>query len=156
MFNLRKASIKDAEAIWSVRTSAIRAIEARYYSKEDLEKWAPLDMPSDFPKALAQHTWYVVETHGEIIATGFIDLERATTEAIFVKANFQGRGIAKMMLEHLETIAKSYGLKELSLDATLNAEGFYKKQGYQSLEKSIWKSPRGIDMACVKMHKNLK
>lgn len=156
VFNLRKASHHEAKSLWNLRTNAIRGIDKQYYPKDDLEKWAPSEMPEDFSEAVICNEWHVIEMDGEIIACGFVDLKGSTLEAIFVSPPFQGQGFAKKMLEHLEAIAKEHGLKELSLSATLNAEGFYQKHGYHSKEKSIWVSPRGVNLACVKMVKKIK
>lgn len=155
MFSLRKASNDEAKSLWDLRTSAIRNIDKQYYLQEDLEKWAPIKMPEDFLEAVINNEWYVIEIDDAIVACGLLDAKNCTLEAIFVRPQFQGQGLAKKMLEHLEASAKKYGIEQLYLSATLNAEGFYKKYGYKLIEKSTWISPRGVNLACIRMVKKL-
>jgi GNAT superfamily N-acetyltransferase len=152
---IRKATIEEANAVWDIRTSAIRAIEHTYYPKNDLLKWTPVQMPSDFAEAMLKNEWWVAVSENQIIATGFIDLIKKRIEAIFVIPDYQGKGFAKMMISHLEAIARDHGLEELFLDATLNAFGFYQKQGYQKVKDSMHVSPLGVSLPCISMKKKL-
>lgn len=155
MPTLRKASPLDAAGIWHVRVSAIRRIHEPRYPQADLIKWAPTDMPKDFIKAVENHEWYVVTDQDLIVATGFVDIDKKRLEAMFVLPDYQGRGIAKLMINHLHNIAKAHGLSELNLDATLNAEGFYQKHGYVKIKDSVHTSPLGVSLPSVVMKKVL-
>ncbi len=155
MPTLRKASPKDAPGIWNVRVSAIRAIHEPRYPQEDLIKWAPKAMPEGFIKAVENNEWYVVTDDDLILATGYVDVDKRRLEALFVLPEYQGQGIAKLMIHHLHAIARAHGLSEIYLDATLNAEGFYSKHGYAKIKDSVHISPLGVTLPSVMMKKLL-
>ena len=155
MPTLRKALPKDAPGIWNVRVSAIRGINEPRYPQEDLIKWAPKVMPEGFTKAVENNEWYVVTDHDLIIATGYVDVDKKRLEALFVLPEYQGQGIAKLMINHLHNIAKTHGLSEINLDATLNAEGFYSRHGYVKIRDSVHISPLGVSFPSAAMKRIL-
>ncbi|VAW63562.1 hypothetical protein MNBD_GAMMA09-867 [hydrothermal vent metagenome] len=53
-----------------------------------------------------------------------------------VSTPYQQRGAGREMLQHMEDYAKSELIGEIYLHARENAMGFYKKMGYQVIEKS--------------------
>lgn len=57
------------------------------------------------------------------------------------------------MMQHLETLARSAGLAEIRLDASLNAAPFYRSLGFSGDEVSLYHSPRGFSLACIPMVK---
>ena len=77
---------------------------------------------------------------------GFID-------AIFVQPDFMGKGAAKLMLKYLESMVIKKNLSCISLQSTLNAAGFYRSNGYEGDDVSVYRSPRGIELDCVPMKK---
>ena len=48
------------------------------------------------------------------------------------------------------------GLLQLHMNASLNAEAFYRRAGYEVLEYGIHRLDTGLEMACVKMKKVLE
>ena len=152
---LRRAAENDKYGVWAVRTVAIRNISEKFYSQEEMQLWAPEAMPENYGEVVDAHNWYVIELNNEIVATGYLDQKNHSVEAIFVKPEQQGNGFARMILEKIEEEARSFGFNKLTLESTLNAEIFYKKSGYKSIEKSKYHSPRGFKLDCIKMEKYL-
>jgi len=151
----RKAIRSDAVGMWAVRTAAIRAIEEKYYSKEEMLKWSPDKMPPSFEDMTEKYDWLVIEVDDSIVATGALDSEKKSIEAMFVMPDYQKKGFAKKILSDLEIIAKEKCFQILTLESTLAAELFYAKQGYRSVEKSKYHSPSGLELDCIKMEKHL-
>jgi ribosomal protein S18 acetylase RimI-like enzyme len=63
------------------------------------------------------------------------------------------RGIGLEVLETLEERASALGLRQLRLNASLNAVRFYEKAGFVALERSKYRLTTGVDIACVPMVK---
>ena len=72
-----------------------------------------------------------------------LDLANNEIGALFVLPGFTGRGIGKQVLVYLEALARELGIKEVILDATLNAADFYRRCGYVGDEQAIYHSPSG-------------
>jgi GNAT superfamily N-acetyltransferase len=65
------------------------------------------------------------------------------------------RGVGTRILRRLERLAREVGAAELHLDASVNAERFYRAHGYAAEgrdEHELWTGRR---MACVRMRKHL-
>jgi GNAT superfamily N-acetyltransferase len=70
----------------------------------------------------------VYEEGGEVL--GLAALDRMEAKRLYVHPSAQGRGIARLLFEHVENLARSRGLKILSGDASPAAAAFYEKLGF--------------------------
>ena len=75
--------------------------------------------------------------------------------AVYVHPRVGRRGVGAKILEQLEQAAVDLRLPELELEASLNAEAFYRRHGYEVLKRAIHRLASGHGMACVKMRKLL-
>jgi len=63
----------------------------------------------------------------------FIDERQGQIRYMAVKPEFQGQGVGREILRHLESIGYGYGLQEIILNARQNAVEFYQRLGYEIL-----------------------
>ncbi|RAV05444.1 GNAT family N-acetyltransferase [Paenibacillus sp. YN15] len=76
---------------------------------------------TDGDKPVATGRWKVYED-------GTAKLQR-----IAVLKEYRGGGTGRLLMEALEDSARQAGMKRAILDGQCHAEGFYKKQGYQTI-----------------------
>jgi GNAT superfamily N-acetyltransferase len=153
-FAIRKAVRADADTAWEIRRAAVMSECASVYTLDQLEQWTGGMASRAFTDAVEER--FLVATVGDhMTATGMIDLTTGKIDAIFVHPAYMKRGIGAAMMRHLETLARSAGLRELRLDSTLNAAPFYRSLGFEGDEISPYQSPRGLTMDCVPMTKRL-
>jgi GNAT superfamily N-acetyltransferase len=154
LFTIRKALRADADAAWEIRRAAVMCECAGAYSLNQLEEWTGGTASRAFADAVEERL--LVATVGDHVAgTGMIDLTTGKIDAIFVHPAYMKRGIGAAMMRHLESLARSEGLRELKLDSTLNAAPFYRALGFRGDEIAPFQSPRGLIMDCVPMTKRL-
>ena len=151
---IRKAERGDAIAAWDLRNAAILAQCTGHYAEEQLSVWTAGEMTDDFVETVAQH-WYVATVDGTVVGTGMLDCTTGQVDAIFVRPDHMGCGVGRAILTHLECFAAKSGLRRLTLDSTLNAAPFYRQCGFVGDQRSMYKSPRGILLACIPMAKQL-
>ncbi|MBV7314138.1 GNAT family N-acetyltransferase [Shewanella sp. NIFS-20-20] len=154
---IRKARAEDGLACFALRNAAILTGCKGFYEDELLELWTEGECPSWFLHVVATE-FYVLEIAGRILATGFIDLNLAKLEALFVHPEVMRTGVGKAMYLYLESLAISHGLKEIRLESTINAAPFYRSLGFggSGLERnSVYHSPKGFNLPCIEMHKPL-
>ena len=75
----------------------------------------------------------------QVIAVGrlhFVDKTTAQIRYMAIFDSLQNQGVGKLMLQSLEKAAKEKNIQLIILHAREAVVGFYKKQGYQLLEKS--------------------
>ena len=81
-----------------------------------------------------------IEDNGKAIACGRLQDNGAGVGQIrfmAVDANYQGKGLGKLIVAKLEAEAKRIGLTTIELQARENAVEFYKSQGYEVKETSF-------------------
>lgn len=154
MFQIRRATPSDARAAFDIRLLAIRHQCIGAYTTEQMLAWTA-GAAEDGYHALMDRHFYLGCVQGEPVATGMLDLARREIGAIFVLPGFMQQGLGLKMLEHLEALARSLGIKEVNLDATLNAAAFYRRCGYVGDTPAIYHSPSGLELACIPMLKAL-
>lgn len=150
------ATEADAARIWKVRTAAITGLCGGHYPAEIVNAWAAVPLHQGFIDLLREMPFFVGRNAHGIVASGFLDLERARVEGMFVLPGFTRRGIGRAILRRLEDVARAEGLPRLSLDSTLNAAPFYARQGYVELSAGSWHHPGGFDIGCIHMQKLLE
>ena len=75
----------------------------------------------------------------QIIGVGRLDFtENLGSQIRFMAVDdrYQGKGIGRLLMEHMEETARNKGCKETILHAREIALPFYEKLGYRSIEKS--------------------
>lgn len=83
-----------------------------------------------------QSSYLVVAlTDNKVVGTGSLDDNEITT--VFVDPDHQKRGIGRTIMRELERYAKSQGLREVVLNSSITASGFYKKLDYALVEESV-------------------
>lgn len=126
MISLRQARPEDADAIADIHTFARR--EAMpwlpvLHSDEETRDWvASIVLPN-------QDVW-VAEVDSEI--AGYVSLDGAELNDLYVRPGFQGRGIGTLLLEK----AKGLSPGELSLWAfqrNAGARRFYERHGFETI-----------------------
>jgi ribosomal protein S18 acetylase RimI-like enzyme len=81
----------------------------------------------------------VLADSGEMLGVArlqFNSPETAQVRFVAVADKAQGKGVGRMLMEHLEKIAGEKGAAEVVLDARENAVPFYKKINYEITEKT--------------------
>ncbi|WP_223487072.1 GNAT family N-acetyltransferase [Pseudomonas sp. A-RE-19] len=154
MFEIRRATHSDAQTAFDIRLQAIRHQCIGAYTMEQMLVWTAGAARDGYSDLMDKH-FYLGCIQGEPVATGMLDLENCEIGAIFVLPSFMQQGIGLRILNHLEYLSRELGLKEVKLDATLNAADFYRRCGFVGDERAIYHSPSGLQLACVPMVKGL-
>ncbi|MGO4800493.1 GNAT family N-acetyltransferase [Pseudomonas sp. W22_MBD1_FP4] len=155
MLEIKRATPEDANAAFDIRREAIRSQCIGAYTAEQMALWTR-GSADDGYSTLMEKPFYLGWVNDEPVATGMLDLDNNEVGALFVLPQFTGRGYGKAMLDHLEALARELELAEVVLDATLNAASFYRACGYVGEQPAIYRSPSGLELACIPMTKRIE
>ena len=97
----------------------------------------------------------VARQAGVLVGYGMVSLARHYLGAIYIEPSMMGKKIGSQILAKLETVARNHGLDYLELDASLNSERFYLKNGYKRIGEGVHELQSGVSMACIKMKKHM-
>lgn len=128
----------DLEEIIDLFYDTVHTVNAKDYSQEQLDAWAPRDGKEirklSWQNSLRQHMTYVVRMDNKIV--GFGDLtDTGYLDRLFVHKDYQSQGIATALLQRLEAKAKQLNLHEIHVDASITAKPFFEHHGYQVIRE---------------------
>lgn len=84
----------------------------------------------------ANHVFHLESDSGEIVGfySFFNEAEMMSLEHLFILPKFIGQKLGTMLMEDFLEKAEKSGCQKIILDAEPNAEAFYKKFGFQTVE----------------------
>jgi GNAT superfamily N-acetyltransferase len=91
-------------------------------------------VPDRLDAELAAMDAVVCEAQGEVV--GLAALDGMEAKRVYVHPDAQGRGIARVLFQHVEDLARSRGLCVLCGDSSPAAAPFYEKMGFVAEGKS--------------------
>jgi Cys-tRNA(Pro) deacylase len=134
---LRRARPDDVRAITAL-------VDAAYGDYVALIGRKPEPMLADHARAVAEHEVWVVDEGGEVLAVAeLIDRdEDLWIENVAVAPDHQGRGIGRLLLEHVERTARMRGrpvIRLLTNERMTRNRAMYERLGYRETHRE----PRG-------------
>ena len=107
------------------------------YTSEQIAAWGGRLFNADNLKNnIDQDVIWVVECNGRVQGFGHLKKTKVQSQetafilALYLAPEALGVGAGQKILNHLETQAKEWGFKEIYLESTLRALGFYVKNGF--------------------------
>lgn len=155
MLKIRRARQEDCHSIGTVHAAAVKGIRTDLYTPEEIQAWAAPKQPESYEESIRSKEFFVAEDGGAIVGFGVLNQELAEVEAVYVAPEAGRRGIGLEILGKLEERASARGLRQLRLNASLNAVPFYEQAGYVAQQRSKYRLLTGVEIACVPMVKAL-
>lgn len=154
---LRPATPSDCEHIYNAHYYSVEYTCARSYNNRILEAWMALLSPDSYLETInsPDKTLWVVEYKNHIQGFFQLDFKEAQLDALYVHPFVHNKGLGTALLQRAESLAQEAGLGFLKLYASLNSVGFYKLNGYESLEGAILPLNPEVTVSCELMRKYL-
>jgi len=135
--NIRNASFDDFDSIWPIFSEVVTAGETYAYSPETTKQQA-LKIWIESPRQT-----FIIEDNGRVLGTYFIKTNQAGPGShvcncgYMVSSEARGKGLATLMCQHSQEIAKSLGYKAMQFNfvATSNegAVRLWSKLGFDTV-----------------------
>jgi putative acetyltransferase len=134
IFRIRTYRSTDLDQVVDLFSRAVREVNRRDYSAEQLAVWAP--EPPDkamWAERLASGGVFVCE--GERGLTGFARILRVADgdgylDLLFVHPEALGQGVGRVLMERVLAWAAEQRLKRITSDVSITARPFMEKQGF--------------------------
>ncbi|XXF79574.1 GNAT family N-acetyltransferase [Myxococcaceae bacterium GXIMD 01537] len=150
---LRPARDSERRILWRIHTRAVRELCHGAYSPREVRTWVALLRPEGYLRPDQPRTVLVAERGRRLVGFGQLDEAAAELEALYVLPEEVGQGIGTTLLAALEALMWRSGAQALRLDASLNAESFYRERGYVTLHAAERIITPDVRLACVRMEK---
>jgi putative acetyltransferase len=126
----------DVPLLAEIFRAAIEELAADDYSETQQEAWASIaDNEEAFGVKLARELT-LVATYGGA-AVGFASLaDNRRIDMLYVHPAAAGQGAGAILCDALEKLAGARGAKEITVDASDAARGFFEKRGYSAQSRN--------------------
>ena len=130
-FIIRAALQSDAVELKNLFQNTVLAINRRDYSQAEVEDWASCgDDLSNIEDMIKIH-YFIVAINQQSEIVGFSSITpQGYLHSMFVHKDFQGEGIATMLLNEIEQYAITNGIIRITSEVSLTARPFFEKKGY--------------------------
>ena len=130
-FIIRAALQSDAVELKNLFQNTVLAINRRDYSQAEVEDWASCgDDLSNIEDMIKTH-YFIVAINQQLEIVGFSSITpQGYLHSMFVHKDFQGEGIATILLNEIEQYAITNGIMRITSEVSLTARPFFEKKGY--------------------------
>ena len=130
-FIIRAALQSDAVELKNLFQNTVLAINRRDYSQAEVEDWASCgDDLSNIENMIKTH-YFIVAVNQQSEIVGFSSITpQGYLHSMFVHKDFQGEGIATMLLNEIEQYAITNRIMRITSEVSLTARPFFEKKGY--------------------------
>lgn len=132
---IRRFRKEDSVELSNVIAETLRTTNIKDYSAEDIENKVGFFTPEKLIERSGWMNLCVVCEEEKIIGCGGIGAywgkeDESSLFTIFVKPEYQGKGIGRKIIETLERDEYFLRAKRIEIPASITAVGFYRKMGY--------------------------
>jgi putative acetyltransferase len=137
---VRGARPGDAAQLAAVSRAAIEASAAGHYTSSQLAAWAARRSEAVHARFIETATVLVAEVDGVVagfasVALTAVDgLVPGEVDQLFVAPSAGGRGVARVLLTSVESVARAAGLASLVTRASWRAAPVFERMGYRQVE----------------------
>ncbi|MGY8663405.1 GNAT family N-acetyltransferase [Bradyrhizobium sp. UFLA05-109] len=135
-FSFRAARRDDAETVFNLTKASISGLSGTSYSRDQIVNWMGDRTVAFYENLIARERMTVGLRDGEVV--GFVDAEPGEVTRLFILPEAAGTGLGRKLLEIGIAAAKVGHAGPIRLEATINAEGFYRKHGFRSIRRGYF------------------
>ena len=123
--------------------TTVLTVNSKDYTKEKVADWASCgDSIEHWKELLSVHNYVAaLDQEGHIIGFSSMDTE-GYLHSMFVHKDWQGKGVATLLLSEVEKMACGYGVRKISVEVSITARPFFEKHGYKVVKEQKAKANR--------------
>ena len=130
-FTIRTAKLSDTIELRDLFQSTVLNVNKRNYSLEEVEDWASCGNNLSHIKEMIKTHYFIVATNLQSQIVGFSSItQQGYLHSMFVHKDFQGQGIATLLLKEIERYATTNGITRITSEVSLTARPFFEKRDY--------------------------
>jgi len=130
-FTIRIAQQSDALELMSLFQETVLHINKRDYSEAEVADWASCGNDLSHIKDMIKTHYFIVATNQQSQIVGFSSItHQGYLHSMFIHKDFQGKGIATILLNEIERYATARGIMRITSEVSLTARPFFEKRGY--------------------------
>ena len=154
-YRLRALTMEDAPEMRALFHSTVLHVNIRDYSPEEVEDWASCGDDLEHWEDLLLKNSFIAALDGEGRIIGFSSMNPdGYLHSMFVHEDWQGKGVATLLLAAVEKMAQEFGVPEITSEVSLTARPFFERKGYEVV-KSQKRRANKLELRNFEMRKRL-
>ncbi|MCJ8327369.1 MAG: GNAT family N-acetyltransferase [Campylobacterales bacterium] len=139
MIKIRTLRKDDEFELWKLKVNTIKNVNIKDYSKEQIKVWATDEYNSDkWIKRVKDMNPFIAEINGKIV--GFADIQDdGYIDHFFCHNEFQGKGIGRMLMQHLMNRCKEKSISRVYSQVSITAKPFFEVFGFHVVKQQYMK-----------------
>jgi len=140
---IRRLAAQDISEMRKLFRATVLTVNSKDYTKEEVEDWASCGDSVEHWKELLAKNDYIGALDGQGGIVGFSSMNaEGYLHSMFVHKDWQGKGVATLLLSEVEKIARRYGVHKISVEVSVTARPFFEKHGYKVVKEQKAKANR--------------
>ena len=116
--------------------TTVLTVNSKDYTKEEAEDWASCGDSVEHWKELLAENDYIGALGGQGNIIGFSSMNaEGYLHSMFVHKDWQGKGVATLLLSEVEKMARGYGVHKICVEVSITARPFFEKLGYRVVKE---------------------
>lgn len=134
-YHIRPLTEADIPEMQSLFRSTVLFINTKDYTQEEAEDWASCgDSVERWKTHLSNHQFVgAFNTDNKMVGYSSMNKD-GYLHSMFVHKDWQGKGIASLLLTEVENMARQFGVTRITSEVSLTARPFFEKQGYSVIK----------------------
>lgn len=130
-YNIRPLEEKDIHDMQNIFHSTVLNVNIKDYTKEEVEDWASCGNDMEHWKEILFNNQFIGAFNEQSCLIGYSSMNKnGYMHSMFVHKDWQGKGIATLLLSEVEKIARQYKVKEITSEVSKTARPFFEHKGY--------------------------
>ncbi len=136
---LRAYQSSDLPALGQLFYQTVHIVNAKDYTPEQLQAWAPAPIaPASWHETFLHTFTQIAIFQNEIVGFGNIE-QTGYLDCLYVHHAHQSCGIATAICDKLEQYVMQQGVQQITVHASITAKSFFQKRGYDSIQEQLVK-----------------
>lgn len=130
-YKIRPLEEKDIHDMQNLFHTTVLNINIKDYTKEEVEDWASCGNDMEHWKEIIFNNQFIGAFNEQGCLIGYSSMNKnGYMHSMFVHKDWQGKGIATLLLSEVERIAIQYEVKEITSEVSKTARPFFEHKGY--------------------------
>lgn len=131
MITARIALNTDVEELRALFQNTVLVINRRDYTQAEVEDWASCGNELSKLEGMIKTHYFIVAVNQQLQIVGFSSITpQGYLHSMFVHKDFQGEGVATILLKEIERYAVTAGITRITSEVSITARPFFEKRGY--------------------------
>lgn len=130
-FRIRIAKLSDTSELKDLFQGTVLNVNKRDYSLAEVEDWASCGNDLSHIEEMIKTHYFIVAINRQSQIVGFSSItQQGYLHSMFVHKDFQGQGIATLLLKEIERYVTMNGIARITSEVSLTARPFFEQRGY--------------------------